>query len=136
MKKFILSIFAFMFCLPALADYIQFDKMDTFKCVMDETIYNSDNSVVSQNNYERIYRLDDLKNQIYLQKSPVNSISVYNTDEVEFNDQSMTDDFIMSSHVKLNRKTGEITSDGTINYDNSAFGQRYSKAHGNCTLQK
>lgn len=112
----------------------EFDKMKYLRCEIDETIYNQDNTVVSNSHYHRFYRLDDEYKQIYLQKEPVDMLIYYDTDKIQFHQQEMTDDFIEQTEVTLDRTSMKYFSNSRINYDNPDFGIRYSKGEGVCKI--
>lgn len=112
----------------------EFNTMQKLRCDFEEVIYNSDNSVVTKNKQFRVFMIDEPYKKIYLQKEPIANVTYYELDKIEFNFQSMTDDFIMMSHVIINRATGEYSSAGEITYDNPVFGTRHSKSHGICKI--
>lgn len=112
----------------------EFKIMKTIKCEADETIYKQDGTVVTQNKYFRIFKLDDENKKIYLQKAPVYKISYYEQDKLEFQLEHLTDDFIMMSSVTIDRKNGQYSSESRITYDNDIFGIRHAKAQGFCHL--
>lgn len=112
----------------------EFDKMQTVKCEIDETLYNQDGSIVSQTSYHRLFRLDDENNLLYIQKEPANRIYYYGQDKIQFRDNSMTDDSIIVSNITINRTEKTYNSESQITYDNPDFGSRYAKAEGNCSL--
>ncbi len=118
----------------ALADCFvpEFDKMKTLRCDFEESIFNQDNSLVTKSRQFRLYRLDDENKKIYLQKEPIDKILYYEADKIEFNLQSMTDEFIMMSHTTIDRNSLQYSSDASITYDNPVFGTRYSKSSGTC----
>ena len=104
MKKFLIGIFLF-FGLGCFADQFvpNFNEMKTIRCDVEENIYNEDNSVVSKTNYFRIFKLDDPNQKIYLQKAPVDWLSYYGEDKIEFTLQPLADDYIMTSAVVIDR---------------------------------
>ena len=110
----------------------EFDKMQVVKCEIDETLYNQDNSTVSNTHYHRLFRLDDENNIVYVQKEPANRISYYGQDKIEFRDNSMTDESIVVSNIVIDRVEKTYTSTSQITYDNPDFDSRYAKAEGNC----
>ncbi len=120
----------------ALADAFvpEFNTMQILRCDFEEIIYNSDKTIVTKNKQFRLFRLDDPYKKIYLQKEPIDKVIYYEADKIEFNLQSMTDDFIIMSHTIINRNTGEYTSNSEITYDNPLFGTRYSKSTGMCRI--
>lgn len=135
-KLFLLFLFISTTVCTVLADAFvpEFNTMQKLRCDFEEVIYNSDNSVVTKSKQFRIFMIDNPYKKIYLQKQPIFKVTYYESDRIEFDFQSMTDDFIMMSHVIINRTTGEYSSVGKITYDNHVFGTRYSKSHGICKI--
>ncbi len=111
-----------------------FKTMKKIRCDVNETIYNQDNSVVTNNTYFRIFNLDDENKKIYLQKSPVYKINYYEQDRLEFKLEHLADDFIMLSSVVINRADGSYKSESTMTYDNSIFGNRKAIGLGSCHI--
>ena len=109
-----------------------FDKMKVFYCKYDETFFNADNSVVSKSNKSVVLRFDDEYSKLYVQKEPVVHIKYYDSDRVEFELHSMTDDYISLEKITVNRLTGEYSGQSRITYDNEAFESRFSKISGIC----
>lgn len=137
MNKFLLTLaILFLSGLCTWADYFvpEFDKMQNLRCDFEENIYDQNNNLITKNRQFRIYKLDDEYKKIYLQKEPIDNVLYYETDKIEFNLQSMTDDAILMSHTVINRNTLEYTSTATITYDNPVFGTRYSKSVGVCKV--
>lgn len=136
MKFFLFFLFILLTVRAVLADAFvpEFNTMQKLRCDFEEVIYNSDNSVVTKNKQFRVFMIDEPYKKIYLQKEPIANVNYYESDKIEFNFQSMTDDFIMMSHVIINRTTGEYSSDGEITYDNPIFGSRYAKSRGICKI--
>ncbi len=138
MKNKVFYIFISLICLSlkVFADaYVpDFDTMQTYKCEIKETIYNQDNSISSENNIFRIFKLDDENSKLYLQKEPLSKVSYYGLDKIEFDMQSMTDDCIIMSHTIINRSSNEYSSNSVITYDNPIFGVRHSKSVGTCKI--
>lgn len=112
----------------------EFDKMKSLKCEISETIYNQDNTIASQNNYHRLLRFDDESNLLYIQKEPVNRLISFDNTKVQYQEQSMTDDFIVYSNVTIDRTNNEYNSQSRIIYDNPDFAPRFANAHGNCKI--
>lgn len=137
MKKVLLYlVFIFIFTTTyTKADQFvpEFDKMQILKCDINEIIYNQDNSVVTKTSYHRLFRLDDENKKLYLQKEPVDT-SYYEKDKIIFKIQSMTDDFISSSDIEIDRNTNGYKSYSTIDYDNNMYGSRYGEATGTCNF--
>lgn len=112
--------------------YPEFDGMKTIRCDISETLYNEDNSVVSQTQYHRIFNLDDPSKKIYLQKAPVDWLVYYGDDKIKFTQQPLADDYMMTSYVVIDRTENKYTSKTEITYDNPAFGIRHAEASGVC----
>ncbi|MBD5401633.1 hypothetical protein HDR58_02370 [bacterium] len=137
MNKFVLVILGLIISGTAVwADRFvpEFDKMKAVRCDITETIYNSDDSVVTTNKYFRIFRLDDECNKIYLQKAPVDKILHYDNNLVHMSLQTLTDDSIIAEDIQINRTEWKYTSKAQISYDNPVFGVRYSKSNGVCRV--
>ena len=113
----------------------EFDKMQFIRCDYEETLYNKDNVVVSVSKQHRFYRLDDPYTKIYLQKEPIDNVTRYDDDAIESNIQSMDDDKIISSHVKIDRTNGNYTSTSEVTYDNQMYGTANAKAVGTCMIR-
>ena len=92
------------------------------------------NSVVVKNKLFRIFKIDDKYKKFYLGKEQLKDVTYFEYDKIEFDFQSMTDDFIMLSHTVINRTTGEYLSNAEITYDNQVFGVRHSKSVGICKI--
>lgn len=135
-KLFIFFLFVLVTVKAVFADAFvpDFNNMQKLRCDFEETIYNSDNSVVSRNKQFRIFMIDEPYKKIFLQKQPIFNVTYYESDRIEFDFQSMTDDFILMSHVKINRTTGEYSSEGEITYDNPVFGNRHAISKGICKI--
>lgn len=129
-------LFLFIFSCSVFADAFvpEFDKMKTLRCDYEETIYNQDNSVVTKNKLFRVFKIDDEYKKFYLGKEQLKDITYFDNDRIEFDFQSMTDDFIMLSHTSINRNTGEYSSSAELTYDNPIFGVRNSKSIGTCKI--
>ena len=112
----------------------EFEKMQFTRCDYQETLYDKDNQVSSVSKQHRFYRLDDEFSKIYLQKEPIDFITRYDDDGIEFNIQSMDDDRIMVSHVSIDRTNGNYKSVSEIEYDNPAFGKARATAEGVCMV--
>ena len=137
MKRLLLLTVMILVPAIALADAFvpEFDKMQFIRCDYEETLYNKDNAVVSTSKQHRFYRLDDPYTKIYLQKEPIDNVTRYDDDAIEFNIQSMDDDRIAISHVKIDRTNGKYTSVSEINYDNEMYGNAHAKAEGVCMVR-
>ncbi len=136
-RSFLLLISLILFPVIALADAFvpEFDKMQFIRCDYEETLYNSDNSVASVSKRHRFYNLDDEFSKIYLQKEPIDYITRYDDDAIEFNIQSMDDERMIATHVKIDRTNGNYTAVSEIEYDNPAFGSARSTASGVCMVR-
>ena len=134
-RKFLYSVIClFVFASMVFAyGYIpDFTKMRELRCDFEETIYNQDNSIVTQNNRFKIFKLDDTNKKIFIHKEPIDKVTYYENDRIEFTLQSMTDEFIEMTNTVIDRNTFQYSSTSTINYDNLNFGTRYSKSTGTC----
>lgn len=109
-----------------------FTKMQNFRCDFEETIYNQDNSVVTQNNRFKIFKLDIPNKKIFINKEPIDHILYFENDKIEFKAQSMTDEFIELSHTVIDMNTLQYTSESNITYDNSIYGVKHTKSKGSC----
>lgn len=131
-----LYIFGILFLVSSVtfADQFvpEFNQMKKIRCDIEEIIYNQDNSVVSKNKYFRIFNLDDENKKIYIQKAPVDGISYYESNRIDFYMQQMTDDFIMQTKATIDKENMKYTSDSVINYDSMFFGTRKARADGTC----
>lgn len=134
MKKILFLTILILFGMQAIADqYVpEFNEMQTIRCDIKETLYNSDNSVVSTTEYHRIFNLDDPSQKIYLQKAPVDWLLYYGDDQIKFTLQPLADDYMMTSSVILDRTNNTYNAKTEITYDNPAFGVRHSEASGIC----
>ena len=120
-------------CVASSDEFVpDFDAMKVLRCEFVETIYNQDGSVVSQSDLFRIYSLEEEYKRLYLRREPIDNVSYYEADKIEFRLQSMTDDYISMTNAIINRQTGEYTANSTITYDNQIFGVRTAKAVGTC----
>lgn len=135
MKRILVAILI-LFCGVCVANSDEFvpdfDAMKVLRCEFVETIYNQDGSVVSESDLFRIYSLEEEYKRIYLRREPIDNVSYYEADKIEFRLQSMTDDYISISNATINRQTGEYTSTSQMTYDNPIFGVRSAKAVGTC----
>lgn len=135
MKKLFFVIFILAFgTATAFGDAFvpDFSTMKTLRCDFDETVYNQDNTVLTKSKLFRIFHLDDENKLIYLQKEPIDHILYYEDDKIEYNLQSMTDDYIMMAHTTIDRNSLEYNSTSTMTYDNPMFGVRRSTSQGIC----
>ena len=135
MKKLLATVLI-LFCGVCVAksdEFVpDFDAMKVLRCEFVETIYNQDGSVVSQSDLFRIYSLEEEYKRLYLRREPIDNVSYYEADKLEFRLQSMTDDYISMTNAVINRQTGEYIANSTITYDNQIFGVRTAKAVGTC----
>lgn len=113
----------------------EFDTMQFIRCDYEETLYNQDKSVASVSKRHRFYHLDDEYSKIYLQKEPIDNVTRYDDDGIEFNIQSMDDDRITISHIVINRTNGKYSAISEISYDNASFGTGHAKAEGVCMIR-
>ncbi len=136
MKKLLILFTFLMVGVSVFADAFvpDFTTMKVLKCEISETVYNQDNSVVVQNKYHRVFRLDDENRQIYLQKAPVDSISTYDDGQIQMYIQTLTDDSIISENITLNRFDNTYKGVSQITYDNEILGVRHAQSEGLCTL--
>ncbi len=134
MKKIFLSLALLSFLAPfCFADqYVpEFDKMKVMRCEVVETVFENDKEK-AVNGYHRTYRLDDEYQNIYLEKDFINGLAYYGDDKIIYNEQTMTDFSIVSTHVEIDRKEMKITVSSRIEYDNSDFGEKESVGIGEC----
>lgn len=134
MKKiYLLIILIIVSFLSCRADqYVpEFDKMKVMRCEIVETVFENDNEK-AVNSYHRTYRLDDDYKNIYLEKDFINGLAYYDADKIIYNEQTMTDFSIVSSHVEIDRKEMKITVSSRIEYDNPDFGVQESVGIGEC----
>ena len=134
MKKVLLSLFALSVFTPCvLADrYVpEFNKMKVMRCEVVETVFENDKEK-AVNGYHRTYRLDDEYQNIYLEKDFINGLAYYGDDKIIYNEQTMTDFSIVSTHVEIDRKEMKITVSSRIEYDNPDFGEKESVGIGEC----
>ena len=138
MKKILLFTFIILFASIGVSNadqYVpEFDKMQNLYCEITETIYNNDNTQVSQTDYHRLFRLDDGTNTIYIQKERPSRIYYYGADKIQYREQSMTDDYIMISNVTIDRTNNLYNATSQITYDNMDYGSRRAVAEGNCKI--
>ena len=109
----------------------EFSKMKVMRCEVVETVFENDKEK-AVNSYHRVYRLDDEWKNIYLEKDFINSLAYYDNDKIIYNEQTMTDFSIVSSHVEIDRKEMKITISSRIEYDNPDFGSLESVGVGEC----
>lgn len=134
-KKIFYGLSAVLFipaCVFADSFVPEFDKMKNLRCDFVESIYNQDGAFITKSSQHRIYRLDDEYKKIYLQKEPIDNILYYADDKIEFNLQSMSDEFIMMSHTVIDKNSLSYSSTAEIIYDNPVFGIHHSKSEGTC----
>lgn len=134
MKKIFLSLALLSFLTPfCFADqYVpEFNKMKVMRCEVVETVFENDKEKAI-NGYHRTYRLDDEYQNIYLEKDFINGLAYYGDDKIIYNEQTMTDFSIVSTHVEIDRKEMKITVSSHIEYDNPDFGEKESVGIGEC----
>ena len=134
MKKILYIFVVLCFLAPfVLADqYVpEFNKMKIMRCEIVETVFENDKEK-AVNGYHRTYRLDDEYQNIYLEKDFINGLYSYGDDKIIYNEQTMTDFSIVSSHVEIDRKEMKITISSRIEYDNPDFGVQESVGVGEC----
>ena len=112
----------------------EFNKMQNLRCDFEETVFNQDESIVSKSKRFRVFKLDDENQKIYLQKEPIDKVSYYGNDKIEFSLQSMTDDVIIMSNTVIDRNSMQYNTVSEITYDNFMFGTRKSKSVGFCKI--
>ena len=132
-KLFITFIITTLFAPFCFADqYVpEFDKMKVLRCEVVETVYQNDKEK-AVTGYHRIYRLDDEYKNIYLQKEFINGLAYYDENKIIYNEQTMTDFSIVSSHVEIDRQAMKITISSRIEYDNPDFGVQEAVGVGEC----
>lgn len=111
-----------------------FDNMQIVRCDYEQTIYDGDGSVVSTSRQHRLFRIDDKYQKIYNQREPIDYIINFDDSRIEFNSQSMNDDYISREHSVIDRTAGTFNSDAEITYDNEVYGTRTSKSSGACQI--
>lgn len=109
----------------------EFNKMKVMRCEIVETVFENDKEK-AVNSYHRTYRLDDEYQNIYLEKDFINGLYSYDDDKIVYNEQTMTDFSIVSTHVEIDRKDMKITVSSRIEYDNPDFGVQESVGIGEC----
>lgn len=132
-KLFLLTLIFVITILTCSADqYVpEFNKMKVMRCEVVETVFENDKEK-AVNSYHRTYRLDDEYQNIYLEKDFINGLFYYDNDKIIYNEQTMTDFSIVSSHVEIDRKEMKITISSRIEYDNPDFGVQESVGIGEC----
>ena len=109
----------------------EFNKMKIMRCEIVETVFENDKEK-AVNGYHRTYRLDDEYQNIYLEKDFINGLYSYGDDKIIYNEQTITDFSIVSSHVEIDRKEMKITISSRIEYDSPDFGVQESVGVGEC----
>ena len=134
MKKLLLIIvilyFSILYC---FADqYVpEFDKMKLLRCDVVETVYQNEQEK-AVTGYYRIFRLDNEYKNLYLQKDFINGLAYYGADKIIYNEQTMTDYAIVSTHVEIDRQQMKYQSSSRIEYDNPDFGVQDAVGIGSC----
>ncbi len=134
MKKifYLLTVLCFLTPFVRADQYVpEFNKMKVMRCEVVETVFENDKEK-AVNSYHRTYRLDDEYQNIYLEKDFINGLFSYDDDKIIYNEQTMTDFSIVSSHVEIDRKEMKITISSRIEYDNPDFGAQESVGIGEC----
>lgn len=134
MKKLLLIIVILYFSiLYSFADqYVpEFDKMKLLRCDVVETVYQNEQEK-AVTGYYRIFRLDDEYKNLYLQKDFINGLAYYDADKIIYNEQTMTDYAIVSTHVEIDRQQMKYQSNSRIEYDNPDFGVQDAVGIGSC----
>lgn len=134
MKKLLLIIVILYFSISySFADqYVpEFDKMKLLRCDVVETVYQNEQGK-AVTGYYRIFRLDDEYQNIYLEKDFINGLSYYGDDKIIYNEQTMTDFSIVSTHVEIDRQQMKYQSSSRIEYDNPDFGVQDAVGIGSC----
>lgn len=134
MKKifYLLTILCFLTPFVSADQYVpEFNKMKVMRCEVVETVFENDKEK-AVNSYHRTYRLDDEYQNIYLEKDFINGLFSYDDNKIVYNEQTMTDFSIVSSHVEIDRKEMKITISSRIEYDNPDFGVQESVGIGEC----
>jgi hypothetical protein len=121
--------------IKALADAFvpDFATMLILQCEVTETILENGN-FVSKSSYHRLFRIDEPFKKIYINKEPIDYVTLFNQNKIEFNLQSMTDDYIANSHSIIDRITGNYSAIGNITYDNQEFTPKQISATGICKI--
>jgi len=119
---------------PANEFVPEFDTMQVIRCDYEETIYNNDDSIVSTSRQHKLFRIDDKYRKIYIQREPIDYVLKFDSNTIEYNSQSMNDDYISMEHSVIDRTAGTFTSSARITYDNEVYGTRHSKSSGTCQI--
>lgn len=132
-RLFLLTIIFAIASLTCSADqYVpEFNKMKVMRCEVVETVYQNDVEK-AVTGYHRTYRLDDEYKNIYLEKDFINGLAYYDNDKIIYNEQTMTDFSIVSTHAEIDRKEMKITISSRIEYDNPDFGVQEAVGVGEC----
>ena len=67
-----------------------------------------------------------------MEKDFINGLAYYDIDKIIYNEQTMTDFSMVSTHVEIDRKEMKITISSHIEYDNPDFGMQDSVGIGEC----
>lgn len=139
MKNFgyiiIILIFALSGIMTSADEFVpEFDSMQIIRCEYEETIYNEDDSVVSTSRQHKLFRIDDKYHKIYIQREPIDHVLKFDSNSIEYNLQSMNDDYIAMEHSVIDRTSGTFSSVARITYDNEIYGIRHSKSSGTCRI--
>ena len=133
-RKVLLISVIILGTLGAFADEFvpEFDSMKYIRCDFEESVFEQNGTLVTKSNQHRFVRIDDPYKKIYLQKEPIDNVTYFGNDKIEFKLQSMTDDSIIMSSTMLDRVANTYSSTSEITYDSAFFGTRNAKAQGVC----
>ena len=109
----------------------EFNKMKVMRCEVVETVFENDTEKVVSG-YHRIFRLDDEFKNIYLEKDFINGLAYYDSNKIIYNEQTMTDFSVVSTHVEIDREKMKIVINSHIVFDNPDFGTQDSVGIGEC----
>ncbi len=135
-KILYIALFLVLMGLAVNADSFvpDFNSMKKIKCEIEEFVYAQNGTQITQNSYFRIFNLDDENKKIYLQKAPVDKIIDYTDEKITLKQQTLTDDFIISESIELDRINGGYHAVADITYDSEFFPPRKSKSVGYCKV--
>lgn len=111
-----------------------FDKMQMIRCDYEETLYNDDGSEVSTSSKHILFRIDDQYQRVYIHREPIDHLLNLDSGRIEYNLQTMSDDYIAMEHAVVDRTAGTYTAAARITYDNEIYGIRTSKSSGTCKV--
>ena len=133
-KKILLITSILMIPSMAISDAFvpNFDDMKNLRCDFEETVYDSNNTQVSISKQHRLYRIDAPYYKIYNNREPIDHVTYFGSDKIEFDLQSMNDESITMSHTLIDLINGKYSSSAEITYDNEVFGVQRSESSGVC----